>query len=85
MIRVRSEYVIVDLETGLQLDGEPDDPLASAGRGGAWHHPGDGVWRLRGRHDPRGVRYRVVQVFGGPDLDPAWYENTIENVETSEG
>lgn len=83
---VPSEYLIVDLETGLQLDGQPDDPLASAGRGEAWQRPGDGgVWRLRDRHDPRGIAYRLVQVFGGPDFDPSWYENTIENLDTSEG
>jgi hypothetical protein len=83
---VRSEYLIVDLETGQQLAGEPDDPLASAGRGEAWQRPGDrGVWHLRSRHDPRGVTYRIVQIFGGPDFDPAWYDNTVENLETSEG
>lgn len=82
---VRSEYVIVDLETGQQLDGEPDDPLASVGRGEAWQPPDGGVWHLRGRHDPPGVRYRLVQVFGGPALDPSWYENTVENLDTSEG
>ena len=86
MSAVRSEYVIVDLETGLELDGQPDDPLASAGRGEAWQPPNDrDVWRLRGRHDPRGVAYRLVQVFGGPNLDPAWYENTVENLDTSAG
>lgn len=83
---VRSEYVIVDLETGMELDGQPDDPLASAGRGEAWRPANDhGVWHLRGHRDPRGVTYRLVQVFGGPNLDPGWYENTIENLDTSEG
>jgi hypothetical protein len=81
-----SEYLIIDLETGLVLEGEPDDPLASVGRGEAWQpadHPGE--WHLRADRDPPGVRYRSVQVFGGPDLDPNWYENTVENLDTSEG
>jgi hypothetical protein len=83
---VRSEYVVLDLETGLLLDGEPDDQLASAGRGEAWQRPNEpGLWHLRGDRDPRGTTYRHVQVFGGPDLDPSWYENTVENLETSEG
>jgi hypothetical protein len=83
---MRGEYVVLDLETGLQLDGQPDDPLASAGRGEAWLAADDrGVWHLRSARDPHGVTYRLVQVFGGPDLDPRWYENTVENLETSEG
>jgi hypothetical protein len=83
---VSSEYVVVDLETGLQLEGQPDDPLASVGRGEAWQPPNDpGTWRLRSPRDRPGVAYRLVQVFGGPSLDPAWYENTVENLETSEG
>jgi hypothetical protein len=83
---VGSEYLVVDLQTGLQLEGQPDDPLASAGRGDAWQHPNDpGVWRLRSARDPPGIEYRQVQVFGGPSLDPAWYEDTVENLDTSEG
>ena len=86
MARSSSEWVIQDLATGAFLDGVPDDPLASASRGWAWQRPGDpGVWRLRDRRDPPGARYRLVQVFGGPDLDPEWYENTVENLDTSEG
>jgi len=82
---VRGEYVILDLETGLQLDGQPDDPLASAGRGEAWQPAHDrDVWHLRSARDPHGVHYRLVQVLGGPDLDPGWYENTVENLDTSE-
>lgn len=80
------EYVVVDLETGLELRGQPDDPLESAGRGEAWQRAGErGVWHLRGARDPHGASYRWVQVFGGPDRDPAWYENTVENLDTSEG
>jgi hypothetical protein len=83
---VRSEYRIVDLATGQDLGGQPDDRLASAGRGEAWRRSIDpAVWQLRDQRDPPGVRYRVVQVFGGPDLDPGWYENTVENLDTSEG
>jgi hypothetical protein len=82
---MRGEYVILDLETGLQLDGQPDDTLASAGRGEAWQPANDrGVWHLRSARDPHGVPYRLVQVLGGPDLDPGWYENTVENLDTSE-
>jgi hypothetical protein len=82
---VGAEYVVIDLETGLQLEGQPDDPLASAGRGEAWQRPNDrDVWHLRSPRDPRGVEYRLVQVFGGPDHDPAWYENSVENLDTSE-
>ena len=83
---MRGEYIVVDLETGQDLGGRPDDQLASAGRGEAWQPPSDpGVWRLRDRRDPQGVPYRLLQVFGGPDLDPGWYENTVENLDTSEG
>jgi hypothetical protein len=83
---MESEYLVVDLESGIDLGGRPDDPLASVGRGEAWQPPFDpGVWHLRDPRDPQGVPYRLVQVFGGPDLDPNWYENTVENLETSEG
>jgi len=78
-------YVVMDLETGMALHGQPNDPLASAGRGEAWQPANDpGVWHLRDRRDPPGVSYRLVQVFGGADRDPAWYENTVENLDTSE-
>jgi hypothetical protein len=81
-----SEWLVQDLETGLFLEGVPDVALASASRGEAWMPANDpGVWHLRSPRDPRGVAYRLVQVFGGPDLDPDWYENTVENLETSEG
>jgi hypothetical protein len=43
------------------------------------------VWHLRDRRDPSWADYRLVQVFGGPNLDPNWYENTVENLDTSEG
>jgi hypothetical protein len=80
------EWVIQDLETGAFLEGVPDDPLASAARGWAWQRPGEPrVWRLRDRRDPPGVRYRLVQVFGGPGPEPDWYENSVENLDTSEG
>jgi hypothetical protein len=83
---VGTEYVVVDLQTGLQLDGRPDSPLAAVGRGEAWRRPNDPeVWHLRTPRDPHGVEYRLVQVFGGPDLDPAWYQNAVENLDTSEG
>ncbi|HEX5241008.1 MAG TPA: hypothetical protein VFW20_08425 [Candidatus Limnocylindrales bacterium] len=83
---MRGEYVVVDLETGLTLEGQPDDPLASVSRGEAWQPPNDrGRWHLRSRGDPPWARYRLVQVFGGPNLDPNWYENTVENLDTSEG
>ena len=86
MTRATTEWVIQDLETGVVLGGVPDDQQASASRGWAWQRPGEpGVWRLRDRHDPPGARYRLVQVFGGPDMDPDWYENTVENLDTSEG
>ena len=86
MTRATTEWVIQDLETGTFLQGAPDAPLASVGRGWAWQPSGvDRTWRLRDRRDPPNVRYRLVQVFGGPDLDPDWYEDTIENLDTSEG
>ena len=82
----QAEWVVQDLETGQIVDGVPDIPLASAGRGWAWQPANDpGVWHLRDRSDPSGAVYRLVQVYGGPNLDPKWYENTIENLETSEG
>ena len=85
MAGMRTEWLVQDLETGLILDGVPDDPLASASRGWAWQKPGEpGVWHLRAPRDPQGVSYRLVQVFGGPDLDPGWYDNTVENLETVE-
>jgi hypothetical protein len=85
MTRTSAEWLVQDLETGAFLDGAPDDPLAAMSRGWAWQRPDEpGVWRLRDRRDPPGVRYRLVQVFGGPDRDPAWFENTVENLDTSE-
>lgn len=83
---MQGEYVVIDLATGQDLGGRPDDQLASAGHGEAWQRPNDpGTWHLRDRRDPAGVPYRLVQVFGGPTLDPDWYENTVENLDTSEG
>ena len=82
MTRAEAEWLIQDLETGAPVGGVPDDPLAMASRGWAWQRPGEpGVWRLRQSGDPPGARYRLVQVFGGPALDPNWYEN----LDTSEG
>ncbi|HJW21516.1 MAG TPA: hypothetical protein VJ506_03715 [Candidatus Limnocylindrales bacterium] len=86
MTRAGAEWVIQDLETGVFLDGIPDDPLASTSRGWAWQRPDEPrLWRLRDRRDPPGVHYRLVQVFGGPAMDPDWYENSVENLDTSEG
>jgi hypothetical protein len=81
-----SEFAVVDLETGLLLEGEPSSDLIAAGQGEAWRSVNDrGRWHLRDRRDPRGIAYRLVQVVGGPNLDPNWYEDTVENLETSEG
>ena len=81
-----SEFVVIDVETGRPLEGDPSSELIAVGRGEAWRRPfSRAEWRLRGRHDPAGVTYRLVEVVGGPDLDPDWYEDTVENLETSEG
>jgi hypothetical protein len=81
-----SEFAVLDLETGLLLGGEPSSDLVAAGQGEAWQPANDrGRWHLRDRRDPRGVEYRNVRVVGGPDLDPNWYEDTVENLETAEG
>jgi hypothetical protein len=83
---MRSEFAVLDRETGRLLEGKPSDELIAVGRGEAWRKPFTRAdWRLRGRHDPPGTTYRLVQVVGGPDLDPYWYENTVENLDTSEG
>jgi hypothetical protein len=80
-----TEYVLVDVETGDIVDGDATDDLASVSRGEAWRPSTDpGRWHLRSRNDPPGVEYRQIQVLGGPDGDPNWYENTVENLDTSE-
>jgi hypothetical protein len=80
-----SEFTVLDLQTGQFLDGEPADALIAQGSGDAWRPANDpGVWHLRSDRDPRGVEYRLVRVVG-PGGDPNWYEDTVENLDTSEG
>jgi hypothetical protein len=79
-----NEYVVVDVETGDVLAGEPEAPLASVSTGWAWMDSA-GTWHLQRADDPSGLSYRLLQVLGGPQLDPHWYENTVENLDTSEG
>lgn len=80
-----SEFVVLDLETGQLLGGEPDKALAVRGSGDAWRAASDpAVWHLRSDRDPKGTLYRSVRVLG-PGGDPNWYENTVENLDTSEG
>lgn len=77
-------YVIVDAPTGEVLHGQPDSTLAAASTGEAWQPTIEGNWQLRRADDPPMVQYRLVQVVGGPAFDPDWYENTVENLDTSE-
>jgi hypothetical protein len=80
-----SEFTVLDLETGQSLAGEPADALIAQGTGEAWQPANDpGVWHLRSNRDPQGVQYRLVRVLG-PRGDPNWYEDTVENLDTSEG
>jgi hypothetical protein len=80
-----SEFMVLDLETGQILEGEPAGDLIARGSGEAWQPASDpGVWHLRSNRDPGGVPYRLVQVVG-PGGDPNWYEDTVENLDTSEG
>jgi hypothetical protein len=80
-----SEFVVLDLETGQFLEGEPDGALAARGSGDAWQAAGDPrIWHLRSDRDPRATRYRSVRILG-PGGNPNWYEDTVENLDTSEG
>jgi hypothetical protein len=79
-----SAFSILDLETGGFLEGDPDEALAARGSGDAWQPASDpDVWHLRSDRDPRGTPYRSVRVFG-PGGDSNWYEDTVENLDTSE-
>jgi hypothetical protein len=80
-----SEFSVLDIESGQFLEGEPGGALIEQGLGEAWQPADDlGVWHLRSDRDPRGVVYRLVRVIG-PDGDPNWFEDTVENLDTSEG
>ncbi len=86
-----SEFIVIDQASGDILDGEPTQELMARGSGEAWWSPaapaapGDpGTWHLRHPLDRAGSACRSVQVLC-PGGDPDWYENTVENLETSEG
>ena len=78
-------FAVVDLETGELLEGVPGDDLIVQGSGDAWQFTDEpGLWHSRTDGDPPGISYRLVQVVVRGD-DPGWYENTVENLDTSEG
>lgn len=80
-----NEFTVVDLESGEAFEGEPAGDLIGQGTGEGWRPANDPlVWHPRRAGDPHGIAYRLVQVVG-PGGDPNWYENTVENLDTSEG